>query len=77
MNTTRVHVLGVLQIGGATPLFMASQNGRAEIVRTLLAAGAAVNQTMVSEDGWVRESVESRNVCPPSVAVCVTSFGAP
>ena len=36
-----------LQLDGASPLFMASQNGHAEVLHALLAAGAAVNQTTV------------------------------
>ncbi len=38
----------VLQTDGATPLFIASQNGHVECVRALLEKGAAVIQAMVS-----------------------------
>ncbi len=38
----------VLQTDGATPLFMASQNGHVECVRALLGGGAATNQAEVS-----------------------------
>ncbi len=38
----------VLQTGGATPLFIASQNGHVECVRALLGGGAAIDQAMVS-----------------------------
>jgi hypothetical protein len=37
----------VLQTNGATPLFVASQNGHVECVRALLSGGAAINQAMV------------------------------
>ena len=35
------------QSGGFTPLFVASQHGRIEVVRALVGAGAAVNQANV------------------------------
>jgi hypothetical protein len=37
----------VFQTDGATPLFIASQNGHVECVRALLSGGAAINQAMV------------------------------
>ena len=37
----------VLQSTGATPLYIASQNGHVECVRALLGGGAAINQAMV------------------------------
>ncbi len=41
------------QTNGATPLFIASQNGHVEAVRALVELGAAVNQAMV---GWLEVS---------------------
>ncbi len=41
----------LLQTSGATPLFIASQNGHVECVRVLLSNGAAINQAMVG-CGW-------------------------
>ena len=41
----------VVQAGGATPVYMASQNGHLDAVRALLGAGAAVNQATVSVYG--------------------------
>jgi hypothetical protein len=35
------------QTDGATPVFIASQNGHVECVRALLGSGAAINQAMV------------------------------
>ncbi len=40
-------VSGTEQADGCTPLYIACKFGRIEVVRALLAAGAAVNQTMV------------------------------
>ena len=37
----------VLQSTGATPLYIASQNGHVECVRALLDGGAAINQAAV------------------------------
>ena len=37
----------ILQDGGATPLYVASQNGHEAVVAALLASGAAVNQATV------------------------------
>jgi hypothetical protein len=37
----------VLQPDGATPLFLASQEGHVDCVRALLDRGAAINQAMV------------------------------
>jgi hypothetical protein len=37
----------VLQTSGATPLFIASQKGHVECLRTLLSEGAGINQAMV------------------------------
>ncbi len=37
----------VLQKTGATPLYVASQNGHVECVRALLGGGAAINQAEV------------------------------
>ncbi len=45
-----VHVSGVLQTNGRTPLFAASENGHVEVVRALVGAGAAVNQAAVRDD---------------------------
>ncbi len=39
----------VLQVEEATPLYIASQNGHVECVRTLLDRGAAVNQATVGD----------------------------
>ena len=45
-----VHVSGVLQTNGCTPLYAASLNGHVEVVRVLVGAGAAVNQADVCDD---------------------------
>ncbi|MFY7871708.1 MAG: ankyrin repeat domain-containing protein, partial [Limnohabitans sp.] len=38
----------MLQTAGATPLYIASQNGHVECVQALLGGGAAINQARVS-----------------------------
>jgi hypothetical protein len=43
----------VLQTDGATPLFIASQEGRVECVQALLEGGAAANQAMVCCATWM------------------------
>jgi hypothetical protein len=43
----------VLQTDGATPLYIASQNGHVECVRALLGGGAAINQANVSCAGLI------------------------
>jgi hypothetical protein len=54
---TTVHMVdlcdchGVDQMDGATPLFVASQNGHAEVVRALVELGGAVNQATVGSWG--------------------------
>ncbi len=45
----------VVQTDGATPLYVASQNGHVDAVRALLDAGAAVNQAAVSGYGRAEE----------------------
>jgi hypothetical protein len=40
----------VRQSNGDTPLYAASENGHVEVVRALVAAGAAVNQAKVRDD---------------------------
>ena len=45
-----VSVCVVWQTDGWTPLYAASDNGHVEVVRTLVGAGAAVNQATVCED---------------------------
>ena len=48
----------VLQTEGVTPLYIASQNGNLECVRSLLGGGAAIDQAMVgctspvAQDCW-------------------------
>ncbi len=47
------HVMGdgcgiAVQASGATPVYLASQNGHLEAVRALIGAGAALNQAAVS-----------------------------
>ncbi len=52
------------QTFGSTPLYIASNNGDVKVVRTLLGAGAAVNQARVRDGlgpcGW---SVLSASLC--------------
>jgi hypothetical protein len=43
----------VLQRNGATPLYMASQNGHVECVQALLDRGAAINQATVRYPTWM------------------------
>ena len=45
----------VVQTDGATPLYLASQNGHVEAVQALVGAGAAVNQASVSGYGRAEE----------------------
>ncbi len=45
----------VLQTSGATPLYIASQKGHVECVRTLLDGGAAINQAEVGCTTWSAE----------------------
>ncbi len=50
---------GVLQTGGATPLYIASRKGRLECVRALLDRGAAINQAQVGCTNWMAEHCEA------------------
>jgi hypothetical protein len=43
----------VLQMDGATPLYIASQEGHVECVQVLLGGGAAINQAKVSCAGLI------------------------
>ncbi len=43
----------VVQTNGATPLYMASQNGHVECERPLLDQGAAINQATVRYPTWM------------------------
>ncbi len=70
----------VVQGNGRTPLISASQNGHVEAVRTLLDAGAAVNQDDVSGDGgtraccvvWLRAARAVRvSVASSEICLCV------
>ncbi len=45
-----VRVCAIWQTDGWTPLHAASREGHVEVVRTLVGAGAAINQTVVRED---------------------------
>jgi ankyrin repeat protein len=49
-------------MSGMTPLHVASVNGHVEAVATLVCAGAAVNQAMVSADGGSNWDVCAREV---------------
>ncbi len=44
---SRVFVCGCLQRDGRTALYIASQEGKEEVMEVLVAAGAAVNAAMV------------------------------
>jgi hypothetical protein len=48
----------VLQTGGATPLYIASENGHVECMWALLDFGAAINQTTVGCAVWTAEYCE-------------------
>jgi hypothetical protein len=48
------------QTNGATPLFIASQEGRVECVLALLGGGAAINQAMVGCAGSMAEYYVAR-----------------
>jgi hypothetical protein len=52
----------VQEADGASPLFMASQNGHVKVVRALLAAGAAPNQAMVRLE-FIEGVAAAWNVC--------------
>jgi hypothetical protein len=44
-----------LQASGATPLYIASENGHVECVRALLDRGASINQAEVGCTTWMAE----------------------
>ncbi len=52
----------VWQTNGATPLFVASQNGHVECVRALLDGGAAINQAKVGSTSSIARHCGGR-VC--------------
>ncbi len=49
--------VGTVQTDGASPLYVASQNGHVEVVRALLGAGADVGQVTVSRGFSVAKCV--------------------
>ena len=72
----------VWQTDGATPLYIASQEGHDEVVRALVGAGAAVNQATVCDDlggrwcsgarGWLVFGLQhARAASCACVCVCV------
>jgi hypothetical protein len=60
----------VWQTGGATPLYIASQEGHDEVVRALVGSGAAVNQARVRED-WGWRFGCAWVICADDVAACM------
>ncbi len=67
-------LLVVLQATGLTPLFVASQNGHVECVRTLLDRGAAVNQADVGDcSSMARHCGVCVREAPQSLFVCTIS----
>jgi hypothetical protein len=66
-------VSGTEQTDGRTPLHIASKFGHIDVVRALLAAGAAVNQTMV-RCRWRRGHVVLSGGLCVCVCVCVCLF---
>ena len=54
-------VVSVTQDEGSTPLVIACQNGHGEVVKTLLASGAAVNHVTTVSPAHRREAVVDRS----------------
>ena len=61
----------MFQTGGFTPLYIASETGHVECVRTLLGGGAAINQAMV---GCASSKARDWGLRARSLRVCMRSW---